>query len=313
MTHERIVLHAKPPFRLDLTVWALRRRGKNAIDRWNGHQYDRIVVVGNQPVRLVIAQGMSGVAPTLDVTVDSSRRLSGRALDEVEQLVHRMFGLATDLGPFYALAERHSVLKPLVERFSGVKPPRFPNLFEALVNAVACQQVTLDLGITLLNRLSERFGVRVADRGVSLYAFPSPTDVVHVPHEAIEDLGFSRQKARAIKELALRATDDGLDRESLEGVSNEDAVASLSSIRGIGRWSAEYVLLRGLGRLDTFPGDDIGAQNNLRKLFHLDDKPNYEEIGRLTSAWHPYEGVVYFHLLLEKLHGAGAIALTPSR
>jgi DNA-3-methyladenine glycosylase II len=131
--------------------------------------------------------------------------------------------------------------------------------------------------------------------------------LVHVSEKSIKELGFSGQKAQAIKELARHAGDGTLDLESLEGVSNEDAVAYLSSIRGIGRWSAEYVLLRGLGRLDTFPGDDIGAQNNLRRLFHLDDKPNYDEIRRLTSAWHPYEGMVYFHLLLEKLHGTGAI------
>jgi DNA-3-methyladenine glycosylase II len=307
LTHERIVLHAKPPFRLDFTVWALRRRERNAIDRWNGEQYERIASVGNKPIRLVVTQQLSGDTPTLNVIVESPRKLGDRALDEVNHLVCKMLGLATDLDPFYALAGDQSFLKPLVQRFSGVKPPRFPSLFEGLVNAVACQQVTLDLGITLLNRLSERFGMKIDDRGISLYAFPSATDLVHASEESIKELGFSRQKARAIKELALHAGDGTLDLDNLEGVSNEDAVACLSSIRGIGRWSAEYVLLRGLGRLDTFPGDDIGAQNNLRRLFHLDDQPNYDEIRRLTSAWHPYEGMVYFHLLLERLHGTGAI------
>jgi len=62
-----------------------------------------------------------------------------------------------------------------------------------------------------------------------------------------------------------------------------------------------------LGRLDTFPGDDIGAQNNLKRIFELDTKPTYEEIKKLTSKWHPYEGLVYFHLLLEKLHLKGVI------
>ena len=307
LTRERIVLYARPPFRLDLTVWALRRRDKNAIDRWNGEQYERIAVVGNKPVRLMVTQQLDGGTPTLNLIVESRRQLGGRALEEVEHIVRQTLGLATDLGPFYALADSQTFLKPLVERFLGVKPPRFPSLFEGLVNAVACQQVTLDLGITLLNRLSERFGMRVADRGVSRYSFPSATALVHGSEESIKELGFSRQKARAIKELALHAGDGTLDLGSLEGVSNEGAVAYMSNIRGIGRWSAEYVLLRGLGRLDTFPGDDIGAQNNLRRLFHLDDRPSYEEIRRLTSAWHPYEGMVYFHLLLEKLRGAGAI------
>ncbi len=307
LTHERIVLRAKPPFRLDLTVWALRRRETNAVDRWNGEQYGRIVVVDHKPVRVEVTQRPSRVAPTLDVTVESERKLGSRGIEEVADLVRKMLGLATDLGPFYLLADDQGFLKPLVERFAGVKPPRFPSLFEGLVNAVACQQLTLDLGIMLLNRLSESFGVRVVDRGELLYAFPVPTDLAGLSEESIKNLGFSRQKARTIKELALHVGDGTLDLDSLEGVSNDEAVAYLSNIRGIGRWSAEYVLLRGLGRLDTFPGDDIGAQNNLRRLFHLDDRPNYEEIRRLTSTWHPYEGMVYFHLLLDKLRSMGAI------
>ena len=307
LTRERILLHAKPPFRLDLTVWALRRREGNAIDRWNGEQYSRIVVVQNRPVKLTVTQKVNSVAPTLDVTVESARKLGSRGIEEVEHLVRKMLGLATDLEPFYELADSQDFLKPLVERFSGVKPPRFPSLFEALANAVACQQVTLDLGILLLNRLSERFGARVAGQDASVYSFPVPSDLAEVSEESIKELGFSRQKARAIKELALSVGDGTLDLEFLEGATNEVAAEYLSNLRGIGRWSAEYVLLRGLGRMDVFPGDDIGAQNNLRRLFHLDGKPNYEEIRRLTSAWYPYEGVVYFHLLLDKLRAKGTM------
>jgi DNA-3-methyladenine glycosylase II len=79
-----------------------------------------------------------------------------------------------------------------------------------------------------------------------------------------------------------------VDLARLEGLNNDQAVAEPSRLHGIGRWSAEYVLLRGLGRLDTFPGDDVGAQNNLQRLFHLADKPTYNRVRQLTSPWHPY-------------------------
>jgi DNA-3-methyladenine glycosylase II len=303
---DRIELRAKRPFRLDLTVWALRRRQHNAIDRWNGEQYDRIVVIGNKPVRLTITQASHGATPTLDVGIEA-HSIGSREVDEIADLVRRTLGLTIDLDPFYERACADRELKVLVDRFSGVKPPRFPSLFEALVNAVACQQLTLDVGILLLNRLADRFGASMPDHGTPLHAFPMPSDLAGASEESIKELGFSRQKARAIKEVALRVGDGTLDVGRLEGLDDEEAVECLSSVRGIGRWSAEYVLLRGLGRMDTFPGDDIGAQNNLRRMFHLDGKPNYETIRRLTSAWHPFEGVVYFHLLLEKLHGAHAI------
>ena len=145
-----------------------------------------------------------------------------------------------------------------------------------------------------------------------LHAFPAPPDLAVASEEEVRELGFSHQKARAIKEFATNVADNSIDLASIEDMTNQEAVAYLTTIRGIGRWSAEYVLLRGLGRLDTFPGDDIGAQNNLQRLFRLADKPNYEEIRQLTSQWHPYEGVVYFHLLLEKLRSTGYISNLPN-
>jgi len=222
-------------------------------------------------------------------------------------LVQKILGLTVDLQPFYVLARDNELLRPLVEQFSGVRPPRFPSVFEALVNSIACQQVTLDLGILLLNRLSERFGPAVNDHGTVQHGFPGPADLAEATEEALRQLGFSHQKARAIRELAADVVADRLDLASLDSMTNREAVDYLSTIRGIGRWSAEYVLLRGLGRLDTFPGDDVGAQNNLQRLFHLVDKPNYEQIRDLTSPWHPYEGLVYFHLLLEKLQTKGVL------
>ncbi len=94
----------------------------------------------------------------------------------------------------------------------------------------------------------------------------------------------------------------------LEVMNDEEAKTSLSSIRGVGRWTAEYILLRGLGRLDTFPGDDVGAQKNLQQLLHLEEKPSYEKVKELTSPWHPYAGFIYFHLLLGKLYKQGILS-----
>ena len=305
MVDTRMTLSTASPFRLDLTSWALRRREKNAVDRWDGRQYTRVIVVGTSPVRLTVIQETTSAEPVLVVSLHPEA--DDQIREDARLLVQKILGLTVDLQPFYVLAHDNELLRPLVEQFSGVRPPRFPSVFEALVNSIACQQVTLDLGIILLNRLSERFGPSVDDQGTIQHGFPAPTDLAEADEETIRQLGFSHQKARAIRELAADVVDERLDLACLDSMTNSEAVDYLSTIRGIGRWSAEYVLLRGLGRLDTFPGDDIGAQNNLQRLFHLVDRPNYEQIRELTSRWHPYEGLVYFHLLLEKLQTKGAL------
>lgn len=111
----------------------------------------------------------------------------------------------------------------------------------------------------------------------------------------------------ALRELSINVANNKIDLTNLEELSNEEAIEFLSSLRGIGRWSAEYVLLRGLGRVDVFPDDDVGAKNNLQRLFHTDKKPGYEDIREMTSRWHPFEGFAYFHLLLDKLHAKGIL------
>jgi DNA-3-methyladenine glycosylase II len=75
----------------------------------------------------------------------------------------------------------------------------------------------------------------------------------------------------------------------------------LVELRGIGRWTAEYVLLRGLGRLHVFPGDDVGAQSKLKRFLGIDTPLRYDDVRALVARWQPFAGVVYFHLLLDSL------------
>ncbi len=91
-------------------------------------------------------------------------------------------------------------------------------------------------------------------------------------------------------------------------VDDEAAIERLTDLRGVGRWTAEYVLLRGLGRLHVFPGDDVGAHNKLRRFFHIDTRLDYDSVKRLVARWHPYAGMVYFHLLIESLSESGVVS-----
>jgi DNA-3-methyladenine glycosylase II len=307
MVCKKLILSTIPPFRLDLTVWALRRRPKNIVDQWNGNQYIRVIFCNDSLVKLTITQKFERINPKIIVLLQSQKEITPEMQRNIQVLIQNMFGLTVNLQPFYTLASNNKVLDLSVKQFAGVRPPRFPSIFESLINSIACQQLTLDVGILMLNRFAERFGGIFEDNDAIFHAFPRPEDLADASLDDIIKLGFSNQKANAIKELAKKVINSTINLAHLEKMENEEVVEYLSNIRGIGRWSAEYVLLRGLGRLDTFPGDDVGARNNLQRLFHLEKKPNYDEIKKLTFQWHPYEGLVYFHLLLEKLHMRGLL------
>ncbi len=305
----RIGLHIKPhpPFRLDLTVWALRRQPHNRIDRWDGKTYTRVFVTGGGPVLVEARQEGPAEGPRLAVSISGEIISPERTKRDVRSLLKKVLGTSEDIREFHRIARKNAALNVLAKDFIGLKPPRFPSVFEALVNAFACQQLSLNVGITLLNRLSDRYGPSLSSGAGVIHAFPGPKDLAEVKPETLRALGFSRMKGRAIVNLARAVLDNGLDLEGLEGKSDVEAVEALQEIAGVGRWTAEYVLLRGLRRLAVFPGDDVGARNNLQRFFHLREKPDYATIKRIMFRWKPYAGFVYFHFLLQNLRMKGML------
>lgn len=149
--------------------------------------------------------------------------------------------------------------------------------------------------------------MRINDNHEIFYAFPNADDIANCSITELKKIGYSTHKSEILIHLASAVADDITNFNNLENKSNNDIINFLCQFKGIGRWTAEYVLLRGLGRIEIFPGDDIGAQKNLQQLLQLNDKLDYHKISTLTAKWHPYAGLIYFHLLLQKLNEKGVI------
>lgn len=296
-------LHPRPPFRLDFTVWALRRRPQNAIDQWDGRCYRRTLLVADAPLELSVTQRGAPAAPRLEVVLDG-HRVTSAAEDAARTALTRLLGLDLDLTPFYAQASLDETLRPLMQRYRGVKPPRFPSLFECLLNAVACQQLSIEAGLTLLNRLAATVG----RDGASPHPFPAAEDVVELPPRRLRVAGFSERKVETVLGLARAAAAGELDFETLARLDDTAILETLERRRGIGPWSADYVLLRGLGRLHVFPRRDIGALNGLQRYLAATGRD--EEAERTLARWAPFAGLVYFHLLLHGLDDRGLLANT---
>ncbi len=307
MSQDTLILEPMPPFRLDLTVWTLRRRPDNVVDRWDGQTYRRVLPLSGGPVEVAVTQVGPPDTPQLRVEV-AGQPLCSPLDAEVTAVLERLLGLRIDLTAFYRFTARQGRLGQLARRFRGMKPPRYPSLFEGLVNAIACQQVTLTLGIRLLNRLTANYGLTLHEGEEVARAFPRPEDLVGLQPEDLRKLGFSQQKGRAMTELARAITDGRFDPNELADLSDEEAVERLLELRGVGRWTAEYVLLRGLGRTHIFPGDDVGARNNLQRWLHLEESLDYDGVQRTLARWRRFGGLIYFHLLLDRLEEAGHLS-----
>jgi DNA-3-methyladenine glycosylase II len=290
-----VKIEARPPFRLDLTANVLRRLSTNVVD---------VLTPDGVFVRALedgsILEVTSVARNLVEAHLIGRRPARPRA---VKALVTRMFGLDRDLTPFYRAVRAVPWLAALARRMRGVKPPRYPSLWEAIVNAVVFQQVSLVAASAILCRLIEALARPVAYRDATLYPFPSPEAFLRTPIERLRGCGLSASKAHALHELGRAIPVGTLDERVLESLPTAEVLERLVSLRGIGPWTASVVALRGLGRLDVFPLGDAGIGRTLPALAG----GRAVELAELLAKLGEQRGMLYYHVLLGRLEADGIL------
>ena len=287
------------PYRLDLTVSVLRRLSTNVVDVLtpDGH-YMRALAGASGPVIVQVVQHRADI---LRVSIDGVTSDHARAL----ALVRRMLGVDRDLAHFDLAAARMKWLGPLASRMHGVKPPRYPTLWETFVNTIAFQQVSLQAASAITRRLIVAFGRPIERKGVLLYTFPGVEHVLSANETSLRTVGFSAGKLATLRRVGEALAARSLDEAMLEEQSSADASATLQRIKGIGPWTAAVVLLRGLGRLDVFPLRDTSVARNLA----LVGSGASLDVAAIVDALRPQQGMLYYHLLLARLESRGELGV----
>lgn len=220
-----------PPFRLDYTDLALRRRTKNIMDRWDGRCYSRVFVIENKPVNVMVVQLKDLHNPEILVTTNES--IDNTTQAKITAFLEMMFALKHDFRNFYHMATNDAQFNPLVTQFLGLKPPRFPSLFEALVNAVSCQQISLDAGLHIQNRFIQHFGRSIREQNEVFYAFPGADVVSECSLSELKGIGYSTHKGEALIRLASAIQQDQAVFSHLESQTNESVMHFLRQFKGV--------------------------------------------------------------------------------
>jgi DNA-3-methyladenine glycosylase II len=207
------------------------------MDRWDGKTYRRVLMLRDTPAEVAVVQGGSARAPQLTVTAGGVR-LGSKTCEAVISMLDKMLGLSVDLRPFRHLAQSDERLAGLIDPFIGFKPPRLPSVFETLVNGIACQQLSLQVGMHLLNRLCCACGVAAGEN----HAFPRPVDLASASPSQLMRLGFSGSKSRVILAVAQALVEGSLNLEDLAALDSAEALDRLVALTGIGRWTAQNIL-----------------------------------------------------------------------
>ena len=266
------LLRLPEPYDFELSTERFRAFGPDLANLWYEGGVHR--VVGGRELRIEAAPGGVDVEP-LD--------------EEMEPVARAVLGADFELYPFYAWAQNDEVLRELVPRLAGLRPPLAPDPYEALVSAISAQQVSLFAAFAIRNRMVERFGVR----GVHAYAFPTRVRMAQASEEELTELGFSRRKA----EYLLGVARADVDFEALRNLPDDEVKATLTVLRGLGEWTADWFLARHLARPRAWPAGDLGLVKAVSAFYFGGRKISIAEVREAGARFDPFQNLTAHYLL----------------
>ncbi len=224
---------------------------------------------------------LPGDLPRIFGNEDVARRifLSHYALDQADRL----------------LQAKSSVCRNLYAQYRGLRPVQFADPFEGMAWTIIGQQITLQFASTLKQRIAERYGT--IWRGT--HVFPSAAEIARLDVEDLRTLQLSRNKARYLIDLA-QSIEEGWSLDQFYTLPTPQALQQLEQRRGVGPWTARYLLLRVFGHVDVIPIHDVALQRHWGQLSGLNRHATPQELQEASRAWDPYAGLFAFYLWVNR-------------
>ncbi|MGP4078762.1 DNA-3-methyladenine glycosylase family protein [Pseudalkalibacillus sp. R45] len=289
---EQITIQPPREFSFAETLHYLRRSPAECMHLVEDEKVYKLLQFEGKTMIIEISENEDG---TIRVDFVKDAPDSAIAYQHVADYIEEWFDLRTNLKPYYEMAERDRLLRDLAHAFHGLRVIGVPDLFEALCWSVIGQQVNLPFAYTVKRRFVEAYGKSVEWNGRLFWQFPDPKTITSVSVEELKKLQFTGRKAEYIIGIAELIANGYFSKQSLLE-DFQQAEKTLMAIRGIGPWSAHYVMMRCLRDPSAFPIGDAGLQNALKKRLGRQTKPAPEEIRELFSRWENWEAYAVFYL-----------------
>ncbi len=215
----------------------------------------------------------------------------------IRRFVVEWLDLDRDINPFYRLLQQDPDLSDLAHQFRGFRMVGIPDLFEALVWCILGQQINLSFAYTLKRRLVERFGTCISFAQHNYFLFPEPSVLHHVSVEDLRTMQLTEKKAQYIKTISDLFYHQQLSKEKLKGLGSEEKMLEeLIAIRGIGEWTANYVLMKSLRAMNRVPYGDSGINGALFRLKQIPKKNNRSEVDKVFDQFEGWKTYLTFYL-----------------
>ncbi len=274
-------------------LWFLDRRYDDCLYELFPGEVRRLVKIGSDSALISInREGRHLVVKVLTGSVSQ---------EQLRNYVVRWFDLDRDLGPYYQLLQ-NSDLGYMVGKFSGLRMVGIPDVFEALCWCIIGQQINLTFAYTIKRRFVEAYGQSLEFEDRQYHTFPSPQQLEVVSMSDLKEMQFSRQKADYILNLAEVFRRGEVSYQSLADLEYEDQRKRLLGLRGIGEWTANYVLMKTFGDTQSIPFGDVGlfkALENHGVITDRKDRKKIEQFFEQFPGWGSYVTIYLWRSLSE--------------
>jgi len=289
-------IHAASPFSLELTAgYQTNFQGETGADVFEGGVYRRLLEWKGR-LRLLSVRAVGTVdEPELEVTV-AGQGLTSSDLTLARQVVAHILSTEVDLRPFYRKAADDPVLAPLVERLYGLHLSQMPSVFEGLVFAITGQQIASRVARLIRTLIVQRFGPSMLMDGRLYRAFPSPQRLLEIGTAGLREVKLSTRKAEYILDIAAQGDRGVLDLEGMAMLPSAEVVKRLTALRGVGRWTAEWVMLRALSRPDVFPAGDLALRRAVSALGGSEGELSEAEVRAFGERWGPFKSLATVYI-----------------
>ena len=296
-------LYPVPPFDFALSA-AIFSSGDPHIRAFRGDIFRQVLVVDTIPLLVEARSRGTTDKPVLLIAIQSDRRVSPDQKKAVLDRVSTIFSITDDPAPFYLAVADDPVLADLTTQLRGLKAPVTPSVFEALTDSIIEQQISLTAARSIENRLIRKTGQALQLDGEVYFGYPEPAVLAMTSASTYRACGLTVRKGEYIRDISLRIAEGKLDVEAYHAYPDTESVMQeMMQLRGIGRWTAEMTILRGLHRPDAFPADDVGIRRLISKFYPGDRKISSADARSFAERWGVWKGFAAYYLEVADILG----------
>lgn len=291
------------PFDFDLTA-QIFAGGDRQVRTYTNGVFHQVANLNGTLALLSMAANGSVERPKLDLTVKSNTPLSQNQVQCAQQTVKNIFNLDLDLKGFHQQIRKDPTMHKIAHQLCGLKTPTTPTVFEALVDSIIEQQISIKVARAIEERLAKKFGEPIEIDGETYFGFPTPKNIVDATVQEVQQVGLSGRKAQYIHGAAELIVEGKLDLEHLKNNGDsEQIIKELDAIKGIGVWTAELTMLRGMQRLDSLPADDFGIRRVISTYYNGGKPIKASEAREIAKQWGRWKGLAAYYLIVAEVRG----------